>query len=636
MSHAHDLISTDVDVEEYLRRHENKTVLRFVACGSEGDGKSTLIGRLLYEAGMLCEDELVRLEAESKAWGRQGANIDFALLLDGLAAEREQGATIDVAYRFFSTGTRRFIAADAPGREQFTRNMVTGASTADAALILVDARKGARTQTRRHSYLASLAGIRDIALVVNKMDLVGYDEAVFRSIVEDYLPFARRIGVDRVTPVPVCALKGDNVLGRSASMPWYSGPSLTDFLEAVQVDEVAGRSQPFRMSVQWLARRDPDFRGFAGTVAAGAVRTGDRVRVLPTGREATVARIVTGDGDLPCAFVGQAVMLTLGEEVAVSRGDVLAAAANPPEASDQFEATVVWMNERPMLPGRPYLLKTASSSVGATITEPKYRVNVNTLEHLAAKTLSLNDIGVCNLSLQRPITFEPYARNRRLGGFILLDPNTRETVAAGMLHFALRRASNIHVQHLEVDRAARAAIKGQRPAVLWFTGLSGAGKSTIANLVEARLQALGRHTYLLDGDNVRHGLCRDLGFTAVDRVENIRRVAEVAKLMNDAGLIVITAFISPFRAERGMARALLPDGEFLEIHVDTPLSVAEERDPKGLYRKARRGDLPNFTGIDSPYEPPEAPELRVETVGTTPQDAAERVVELLRARGFIA
>lgn len=613
MAHGPDLAGTDV--EEYLRQQERKSLLRFVTCGAVDDGKSTLTGRLLFEAGMLHAD---RLAAP-----------------DGLAAEREQGISIDVAYRFFSTDRRRFIVADAPGHEQYSRNMIAGASTADAALIVVDARKGILAQTRRHSHLASLAGIRDIALVVNKMDLLGYDEAAFARIVEQYLPFARRIGLERVTPIPVSALKGDNVLEPSPRMGWYAGPALMQYLESVRVDADQAASHPFRMPVQYVIRPDQHFRGFAGTIACGTVRAGERIRVLPAGREADVARIVTADGDLASAAAGQAVTLTLAQEIDVSRGDVLCAAHSPAEVADQFEATLVWMSEEEMLPGRPYLLKAGAGTVGATITEPKYKLNVDTLEHLAARTLALNDIGVCNLSLQRPVAFEPYKTSRRLGAFVLIDRVSHRTVGAGMLHFALRRAANIHVQHLEVDKSARAAVKGQRPAVLWFTGLSGAGKSTIANLVEARLQALGKHTYLLDGDNVRHGLCRDLGFTQADRVENIRRVAEVAKLMNDAGLIVLTAFISPFRAERNMARALLPEGEFIEIHVDTPLAVAEGRDPKGLYRKARRGDLPNFTGIDSPYEAPEAPELRLETVGATPEAAAERIIELLRQRSFI-
>jgi bifunctional enzyme CysN/CysC len=634
MSHASPLIASDI--RAYLEQHEHKSLLRFITCGSVDDGKSTLIGRMLYEAKLLYEDQLAAVEADSRKWGTQGDEIDFALLVDGLAAEREQGITIDVAYRFFSTERRKFIVADTPGHEQYTRNMVTGASTAEVAVILIDARKGVLPQTRRHSTLVSLLGIRRIVLAVNKMDLVDYAHPVFERIVDDYLSFARQIGLDDVTAIPVSALRGDNMLQPSRRTPWYRGPTLMGYLETVEVDDPQHQSGPLRLPVQWVNRPNHGFRGFAGTIASGTVRPGDRVRVQPSGRETRVARIVTAAGDLPLAVAGQAVTLTLADEVDVSRGDVISAADDAPEVADQFEATLVWMHEEPMLPGRTYLLKLGTSTVNASITEPKYKVNVNTLEHLAAKKIELNEIGVCNLALDRAVAFEPYAASREMGGFVLIDRITNATVGAGMLHFALRRAQNIHLQHVDVDKTARAALKGQKPAVIWLTGLSGSGKSTIANLVEKRLLATGRHSYLLDGDNVRHGLNRDLGFTDADRVENIRRIAEVAKLMVDAGLIVITAFISPFRAERQMARQLLADGEFFEVHVDTPLEVAESRDVKGLYKKARRGELRNFTGIDSPYEVPEAPELRIDTVACSPEEAAERVLGELRARGLIA
>ena len=633
MAHQSDLIATDI--EQYLHQHEHKSLLRFITCGSVDDGKSTLIGRLLYDSKMLFEDQLAAVEADSRKWGTQGGDIDFALLVDGLAAEREQGITIDVAYRFFSTDRRKFIVADTPGHEQYTRNMVTGASTADVAVILVDARKGVLTQTRRHSYLAQLLGIRKVILAVNKMDLMGYAEKVFRQIVDDYAAFAARIGLTEVTPIPLSALKGDNMLAHSERTPWYRGPTLMGYLETVEIDEVRQQAGALRLPVQWVNRPNLDFRGFAGTIASGTVKPGDRIRALPSGRESRVARIVTANGDLPLAVAGQAITLTLADEIDVSRGDVIVAAHSPAEVADQFECTIVWMAEEPLLPGRQYLLKLGSRTVGASVTEPKYKVNVNTLEHLAAKQLALNEIGVCNLALDRPVAFDAYAANRETGGFILIDRLTNNTVGAGMLHFALRRAHNIHLQHVDVDKAARARIKGQQPGVLWLTGLSGSGKSTIANLVEKKLHTMGRHTYLLDGDNVRHGLNKDLGFTQADRVENIRRIAEVARLMVDAGLIVITAFISPFRAEREMARGLLDDGEFVEIHVDTPLEVAESRDVKGLYRKARRGELKNFTGIDSPYEVPTHAELRLLTAECTPEEAADQVIARIRAMGMI-
>jgi len=619
------LIAEDIDA--YLVRHQHKTLLRFITCGSVDDGKSTLIGRLLYDSKMIFEDQLATLEADSKRVGTQGQEIDFALLVDGLAAEREQGITIDVAYRFFATEKRKFIVADTPGHEQYTRNMVTGASTADLAVILIDARKGVLTQTRRHSYLAHLIGIRNIVLAVNKMDLIDYDQARYEAILEDYRTFATSIGIADFTPMPISGFKGDNITTRSANTPWYTGPALMEHLETVEVDQISDQAKPFRLPVQWVNRPNLDFRGFCGLIATGAVRKGDAVRVLPSGKTSTVSRLVTLDGDLDEAVAGQSITLCLADEVDCSRGDVLAIADNPPEVADQFEATIVWMADEALLPGRPYWLKLATQTVTATVQPPKYQVNVNTMEHLAAKTLELNAIGVANLATDKPIVFEPYSLNRDLGGFILIDKLTNATVAAGMLHFSLRRSQNVHWQALDVTREKHADLKNQKPAVLWFTGFSGAGKSTIANLVEKKLVRMNRHTFLLDGDNVRHGLNKDLGFTEADRVENIRRVGEVAKLMADAGLIVLTAFISPFRAERKMVREMMPPGEFIEVFIDTPLAEAESRDVKRLYKKARAGQLANFTGIDSPYEPPLEPELRIDTTRLTPEQAADLIVE---------
>jgi bifunctional enzyme CysN/CysC len=624
---AQGLIAEDIDA--YLVQHQHKSLLRFITCGSVDDGKSTLIGRLLYDSKTIFEDQLAALESDSKRVGTQGQNIDFALLVDGLAAEREQGITIDVAYRFFSTDKRKFIVADTPGHEQYTRNMITGASTADLAVILIDARKGVLTQTRRHSYLAHLIGIKNLVLAVNKMDLIGYNRATYDDIVAAYQTFAASIGVERFTPMPISGFLGDNITTRSPNTPWYDGPTLIEHLETVEVDVAADQAKPFRMPVQWVNRPNLDFRGFSGLIAAGAVRPGDAVRLLPSGRTTSVARIVTLDGDLEVAVAGQSVTLTLADEVDCSRGDVIAKADDPPQAADQFEATIVWMADEPMLPGRPYWLKLATQTVTAQVSAPKYQINVNTLEHLAAKTLELNAIGVANLSVDRNLVFEPYAESRDLGGFILIDKITNATVAAGMLHFALRRSQNVHWQAMELSREHHAALKHQKPAVLWFTGLSGAGKSTIAQLVEKKLARMNRHTVLLDGDNIRHGLNRDLGFTDADRVENIRRVGEVARLMTDAGLIVLTAFISPFRAERDMVRQMMAPGEFLEVFVDTPLGDAERRDVKGLYAKARAGQLKNFTGIDSPYEPPEHPEIRIDTTKLAPDQAAELIVERL-------
>ena len=633
MSDADIIYKTDAliaeDIDQYLEVHQHKTMLRFITCGSVDDGKSTLIGRLLYDSKMIFEDQLAALEADSKRVGTQGQEIDFALLVDGLAAEREQGITIDVAYRFFATEKRKFIVADTPGHEQYTRNMVTGASTADLAVILIDARKGVLTQTRRHSYLAHLIGIRNIVLAVNKMDLVDYDQAVFDGIVKDYTEFAQSIGIKAFTAMPISGFRGDNITGPSANTPWYKGPALIEHLETVEVDQVSDQEKPFRMAVQWVNRPNLDFRGFSGQIATGTVRPGDAIRVLPSGKTSTISRIVTLDGDLDVAVAGQSVTLCFADEVDCSRGDVIAASDNPPQAADQFEATIVWMADEEMLPGRPYWLKLGTQTVTATIQQPKYQVNVNTMEHLAAKTLDLNAIGIANLSTDRQIVFEPYETNRTLGGFILIDKITNATVAAGMLHFSLRRAQNVHWQATDVTREFHANLKNQKPAVLWFTGLSGAGKSTIANLVEKKLARMNRHTFLLDGDNVRHGLNKDLGFTDADRVENIRRVGEVAKLMTDAGLIVITAFISPFRAERDMVRQMMKPGEFIEVHIDTPLADAEARDVKGLYRKARSGELKNFTGIDSPYEAPEDPEIRIDTTAMTAEEAAEAIIARL-------
>jgi bifunctional enzyme CysN/CysC len=625
------------DVARYLQTQEQKGLLRFLTCGSVDDGKSTLIGRLLYESELLFEDQLAALEADSRLLGTQGGELDFALLLDGLAAEREQGITIDVAYRYFSSERRKFIVADTPGHEQYTRNMVTGASTADCAVLLVDARKGVLTQTRRHTYLVSLLGIRHVALAINKLDLVGYSEPGFREIAAAHHSFASspEIGLSDVTCIPVSALLGDNIVARSPHTPWYDGPTLLEYLETVEIDDDRLQTGPFRMPVQWVNRPDPDFRGFAGQVASGSVRPGDRVAVSPSGLESQVTRIVTQDGDLDVAVAGQSVTLALADEVDVSRGDVIAETASPPRTGDQFEATLVWMAEEPMLRGRSYLLRAGTASASATVAPLKYKVNVDSLERIAAEQLELNEIGVCELELDRTIAFDPYSEIRDTGGFVLIDRITNATVGAGMLKFELRRSHNVHWQAIDVDKAAHAKLKSQRPCLLWLTGLSGAGKSTIANLVEKQLHSLGHHTYLLDGDNVRQGLNKDLGFTDADRVENIRRVAEVAALMLDAGLIVLVSFISPFRSERSMARELVAPGEFIEVFVDTPLEVAEERDAKHLYAKARRGEIKNFTGIDSPYEKPENPEIRIETTQLTPEQAAEQVIAELRRRGVL-
>ena len=607
-----------------------RSLLRFITCGSVDDGKSTLIGRLLHDLGQVPDDQLATLEADSRNVGTRGGATDYALLVDGLTAEREQGITIDVAYRYFSSPNRNFIVADCPGHEQYTRNMVTGASTADAAIILLDATRGVLTQTRRHAFLCHLLGIRDVALAVTKMDMAGDDEAVFRRHATDFAAVAADIGIANVTAIPLSGVRGDHVVARSATMGWYDGPTLAEWLDTVEADR--GEGQALRLPVQGAIRPDSQFRGVSGLISAGTAATGERVRILPSGKTTTIARVLVGDRDVASAPTGQSVTLTFADEVDCSCGDVVASADDPPSVADQFEASIVWMDEEALLPGRAYWLKLATQTVSATVQPPKYAVNVNTFERLAAKTLELNDIGVAEVYTDRPITFEAYAANRTLGGFILIDKLTNATVAAGMIHFALRRAQNIHWQALDISREAHARLKGQKPKVLWFTGLSGAGKSTIANLVEKKLHAMGRHTFLLDGDNVRHGLNKDLGFTDADRVENIRRVGEVAKLMADAGLIVLTAFISPFRAERDMVRAMLPEGEFVEIFVDTPLAEAEARDEKGLYAKARAGALKNFTGIDSPYEAPEDPEIRIDTTTIDAETAASTIVEWLTGR----
>jgi bifunctional enzyme CysN/CysC len=622
------LIAEDIDA--YLQQHQHKSLLRFITCGSVDDGKSTLIGRLLYDSKMIFEDQLAALEADSKKVGTQGQEIDFALLVDGLAAEREQGITIDVAYRFFATEKRKFIVADCPGHEQYTRNMVTGASTADLAILLVDARKGVIVQTRRHAYLAHLIGVKNIVLAVNKMDLIDFDRDRYNAICDDFRAFCRQAGInDEFTCIPISGLAGDNITTKSANTPWYGGDTLMAHLETVEIDNVTDQAKPFRMPVQWVNRPNLDFRGFSGLVATGAIKPGDAIRELPSGKTSTVTKIVTLDGELDEAVAGQSVTICLADEIDCSRGSVLATADAPPEVSDQFESTIVWMDDEPLIPGRAYWLKLGTQMVSATVQSPKYVINVNTLEQLAAKTLELNAIGVAELATDKPLVFEPYAANRALGGYILIDKITNRTVGAGMLHFSLRRAQNVHWQATDISRADHAALKNQKPKVLWFTGLSGSGKSTIANEVEKSLNLMNRHTFLLDGDNVRHGLNKDLGFTEADRIENIRRVGEVAKLMADAGLIVLTAFISPFRAERDMVRSMLPEGEFIEIFVDTPLEVAEARDVKGLYKKARSGQLKNFTGIDSPYEPPEQPEIRVNTVEMTPEEAAAHIIRQL-------
>ena len=611
-----------------------KKLLRFLTCGSVDDGKSTLIGRLLYDCKLLLDDQTATLASDSARFGTTGGDLDMALLLDGLQAEREQGITIDVAYRTFATPRRKFIVADAPGHEQYTRNMATGASTSELAVLLIDARKGVLTQTRRHCHIVALLGIRDVVVAVNKMDTVDWAEHAFERIKAEYESLAASIGLTNVTCIPVSALHGDNVTRASDAMPWYRGSTLIEQLESVEIASSAAE-KPFRMPVQWVNRPNAQFRGYCGTIVSGSVRPGDRLGVLPGGRTAQLARIVTFDRDLQEATAGQAVTLTFAEEVDISRGDVIAADDARCAVADQFSAHLVWMSEQPMLPERSYLLQTGTALVAAQVTELKHKINVNTGEHLAAKHLDLNEIAFCNLALDRAIAFDPYAENRDMGGFILIDRMTNATVACGMIAFALRRAANIHWRPFRIDKDARAVLKRQKPCVLWLTGLSGAGKSTIADLVEQSLHRAGHHTIVLDGDNVRHGLNRDLGFTNEDRVENIRRVAEVAKLMVEAGLIVIVSFISPFRSERRLARGLVGADEFLEIYVDTPLDICEARDPKGLYTLARTGKLPNLTGIGSPYEPPQQPELVLPAGKDPPDVLAEQVLTALKQRGII-
>jgi len=625
---------TPDNVVEYLAAHERKSMLRFITCGSVDDGKSTLIGRLLYDSKLLYDDQISALESDTKKHGTQGERIDFALLVDGLAAEREQGITIDVAYRFFSTEKRKFIVADTPGHEQYTRNMATGASTADLAVILLDARKGVLTQTRRHSYIVSLLGIRHIVVAINKMDLVDYKEATFDKIEAEYRAFAKNLGFETITCIPMSALEGVNITKKSAETPWYNGCALLPYLETVKVrGGLADR--PFRLPVQWVNRPNLDFRGFSGTVASGVIRPGEEIVVLPSAKRSRVKSIVTMDGDLTEARPDMAVTLTLEDEIDISRGDVICAGKAPAEQTDQFAAHLLWMSEETLFPGRQYLLKTANRIVPATVTELKHKINVNTLEHMSGKTLELNEVGFCNFNLAQPIAFDSYKDNRRTGSFILIDRRTNATIGAGMIDFSLRRAKNVHWQDLDVNKNARATAKHQRPCVLWFTGLSGSGKSTVANLVEKRLHDMGRHTYTLDGDNVRHGLNKDLGFTDADRVENIRRVGETAKLMVDAGLIVLVSFISPFQSERRMAREVVADDEFIEVYISTPLAVCEQRDVKGLYARARRGEIKNFTGIDSDYEAPENAELDLDTSKITAEEAATRIVDYLEANGYL-
>ncbi|MEM9810447.1 MAG: sulfate adenylyltransferase subunit CysN [Pseudomonadota bacterium] len=627
-------LSPSDDILSYLDAHERKSMLRFITCGSVDDGKSTLIGRLLYDTKLLYEDQIAALEADSKKVGTQGGEIDFALLVDGLAAEREQGITIDVAYRFFSTDKRKFIVADTPGHEQYTRNMATGASTADLAVILIDARQGVLPQTRRHSYICSLLGIRHVLVAINKMDLKDFREDVFRDIEDEYRTFAEPLGFETINCIPLSALKGDNMVTKSANTPWYDGSALLPYLETV--DTARKDEQPFRMPVQWVNRPNLDFRGFAGTIVSGRVEPGDEVAILPSGKRTKVKSIVTRDGDLAFADKHRAVTITLEDEVDASRGDIIVAAQEPAEQSGQFQAKILWMDDEEMLPGRQYILKSNNRMVPAQITDLKHRIDVNTLEHLSGKTLKLNEIGECNLSLTQRLVFDPYEDNRGTGSFILIDRLTHHTVGVGMIDYALRRSKNVHWQALEVNKDARAKITGQKPCMLWFTGLSGSGKSTVANLVEKRLHDLGRLTYVLDGDNVRHGLNRDLGFTDADRVENIRRVGEASKLMVDAGLITLVSFISPFVSERQAVRERMDDGEFIEVYVSTPLEIAEQRDVKGLYAKARKGEIKNFTGIDSPYEPPVNPEIEIDTSEIAAEKAAEMIVEYLDRKGYLS
>ncbi|MEQ9347441.1 MAG: sulfate adenylyltransferase subunit CysN [Thalassospira sp.] len=632
MSHKSDLIADDI--LGYLKAQEEKSLLRFITCGSVDDGKSTLIGRLLWDSKLIFEDQLAALEADSRKVGTQGGEIDFALLLDGLQAEREQGITIDVAYRFFSTDKRKFIVADTPGHEQYTRNMATGASTADVAVILIDARKGILTQTRRHSFITSLLGIKHVVLAVNKMDLIDYDQAKFDAIVADYHAFAKNLGYRSIAAIPLSALRGDNMIEASANTPWYDGPTLLSHLETVQVEQDA-IEKPFRLPVQWVNRPNLDFRGFSGTISSGTIKPGDEIVVTASGQTSKVKDIVTFDGNLDVAIAGQAITLTLEDEIDISRGDILAASDAKPDFADQFEARIIWMHEDHLLPGRPYLIKMGAQVANAQISDLKYKVNVNTLEHMASKTLELNEVGIANISADKALAFDPYDDNRHSGRFIIIDRFTNATVGAGMVNHSLRRATNIKWQEMDINKGARAYQKGQKSAILWFTGLSGAGKSTVANLVEKKLHAMGKHTYTLDGDNVRHGLNKDLGFTDADRVENIRRVGETAKLFVDAGVITLVSFISPFKSERQLARSLVEKDEFIEVFIDTPLEVCEQRDVKGLYKKARAGEIANFTGISSPYERPENAEIVVSTENQSAEKAAEDIVAKLEEFGVL-
>ena len=627
MAHVSELISTDID--SYLKSHEEKSLLRFITCGSVDDGKSTLIGRMLYESQMLFDDQLSALKNDSKKLGTQGDEIDFALLVDGLAAEREQGITIDVAYRFFSTDKRKYIVADTPGHEEYTRNMATGASTADVAIILIDAKQGVLTQTRRHSFIVSMVGVKKVLLAVNKLDLVDYSEDVYRQIVSDYSDFAESaLDIESITAVPISALLGDNVVERSENTPWYNGETIMQYLENIEVQNQRKQAS-FRMPVQWVNRPNPNFRGFSGLIASGETKIGDKVRLHPGGKESTIESIVTWKGELQQAYAGQSVTITLNDEIDVSRGDIIATSTDPCGESDQFQSRILWMSADAMIPGRQYIFKSNTQSATLTLGKLKHRIEVNTLDHLPAKTLELNEIGVCNISLDKRIAYDSYDNNQTLGGFIVIDRLSNNTVGMGLIDFALHRSENIHWQKMDVSKESRAEQKSQTPKIIWFTGLSGSGKSSIANILEKKLQALGKHTITLDGDNMRHGLNRDLGFTAADRVENIRRVGEVAKLMVNSGLICITSFISPFESERKMARSLVSENEFIEVFIDTPLSVCEERDVKGLYAKARSGQIPNFTGISSPYESPEKPEIRIDTTKLSAEAAANQIIEFI-------
>ena len=627
MSHISELIATDI--ESYLKSHEEKSLLRFITCGSVDDGKSTLIGRMLYESHMLFDDQLSSLKADSKKVGTQGEEIDFALLVDGLAAEREQGITIDVAYRFFSTDKRKYIVADTPGHEEYTRNMATGASTADVAIILVDAEQGVLTQTRRHSFIVSMVGVKKVLLAINKLDLVNYSEEIYDKIVSDYQDFAQTaLDIDSITSIPISALIGDNVVKKSENTPWYNGQTIMEYLETVEISNQK-TLQSFRMPVQWVNRPNSNFRGFSGLISSGEINSGDKIRILPGGQTSTIKSIVTWGGNLTTAKAGQSVTIILDDEIDVSRGDVITISEDPCSEADQFQARILWMNENSMMPGRQYLLKSNSQSAMLTLGRLKHRIDVNTLDHLPAKTLELNEIGVCNISLDKRIAFDSYDKNQTMGGFIVIDRLSNNTVGMGLIDFALRRSENIHWQKMDVSQESRAEQKSQVPKIIWFTGLSGSGKSSIANILEKKLQSLGRHTITLDGDNIRHGINRDLGFTDADRVENIRRVGEVAKLMLNSGLICITSFISPFESERKMVRSLVSENEFIEVFVDTPLSVCEQRDVKGLYAKARSGEIPNFTGISSPFEKPINPEIRIDTLNISAEEAADQIIEFL-------